>query len=205
MNKLATTAIVALGMLAAPAMASAATTAYTNSAVSLRTGPDAGYPRVAALRAGTPLQVYGCINDWSWCDVGVGYDRGWVSAGYLDSYSRGHRVAVSRYGVNLGLPVIRFTFNSYWDSHYRNRAWYVQRNQWAAYRPTVHRTIVVKPQPRPVVVAKPQPRPVVVIKSQTPNKGAVQHQTWQKNASDRGNGTRKVAWREPAGKSQRAH
>ncbi|WP_162374739.1 SH3 domain-containing protein [Pseudoxanthomonas sangjuensis] len=191
MKKLATTAFVALGLLAAPTMASAATTAYANSTVSLRTGPDAGYPRVATLRAGTPLQVYGCINDWSWCDVSVGRDRGWVSAGHLDAYSRGHRVAVSRYGVGLGLPVIRFTFNSYWNDHYRYRTWYAQRNQWAGYRPPVQRIVVVKPQPRPVVV-----------KPQVPGKGVMQHQSRQKNAPDRGNGSRKVAWRDPAGKSQ---
>lgn len=132
MKKLATTAIIALGMLAMPAIASATATAHTNFTVSLRTGPDAGYPRVAALRAGTPLQVHGCINDWSWCDVAIGYDCGWVSAGYLDYVDRGRRIAVNRYGASIGLSILHFVFNAYWDNHYRNRAWYAQRRQWAA-------------------------------------------------------------------------
>lgn len=134
MNKLAISALVALGLLAAPAIASAET-AYTNAAVNLRAGPDAGYPRIATLRAGQRVEIHGCINDWSWCDISVGRERGWVSAGYLGSDYRGRRVAVSGYGTQMGLPVLGFVLGTYWDSHYRGRSWYSQRSHWEQHPP----------------------------------------------------------------------
>ncbi|MFT3762773.1 MAG: SH3 domain-containing protein [Pseudoxanthomonas sp.] len=134
MKKLAATALVALGMLAVPAIASAET-AYTNASVNLRTGPDAGYPRIVTLRAGQRVEIYGCINDWSWCDVGVGRERGWISSGYLDYDYRGRRVGVSRYGAEIGLPVLSFVLGAYWDNHYRGKSWYSQRGHWESHPP----------------------------------------------------------------------
>ena len=127
-------AITLLGLAALPAVASAET-AHVASSVNLRTGPDADYPRITTLRAGQRVEVYGCINDWSWCDVASGRDRGWVSATYLQYDHGGRRVAINRSGASLGLPVLSFVLATYWDEHYRNKSWYSQRNQQAQRHP----------------------------------------------------------------------
>ena len=121
-------AVALLGLAALPAIASAET-AHVASSVNLRTGPDADYPRITTLRAGQRVEVYGCINDWSWCDVASGRDRGWVSATYLQYDHGGRRVAINRSGASLGLPVLSFVLGTYWDEHYRNKSWYAQRGQ----------------------------------------------------------------------------
>jgi len=70
-----------LGIAAVPALAA---DAYTTTRMTLRTGPDSGYPRIRTLAPGTPLAVQGCIGDFLWCDVIAYGDRGWVAGDYLD-------------------------------------------------------------------------------------------------------------------------
>ncbi|PKR88264.1 hypothetical protein CXZ10_15830 [Pleomorphomonas diazotrophica] len=65
------------GALAAPAEVLAA--------ANLRTGPGAQYQALMVLPPGTPVEIYGCLGDDSWCDVGYGNMRGWLSARYLGS------------------------------------------------------------------------------------------------------------------------
>lgn len=65
------------GALAAPAQVLAA--------VNLRTGPGAQYFPIMVLPPGAPVEIYGCLNDNSWCDVGYGDMRGWLSSRYLGS------------------------------------------------------------------------------------------------------------------------
>lgn len=63
------------GALAAPAEVLAA--------VNLRTGPGAQYYALMVLPPGAPVEIYGCLNDDSWCDVGYGDTRGWLASRYL--------------------------------------------------------------------------------------------------------------------------
>lgn len=63
------------GALAAPAEVLAA--------VNLRTGPGAQYYAIMVLPPGAPVEIYGCLNDDSWCDVGYGQTRGWIASRYL--------------------------------------------------------------------------------------------------------------------------
>ncbi|WP_370676937.1 SH3 domain-containing protein [Pleomorphomonas sp. PLEO] len=63
------------GALAAPAEVLAA--------VNLRTGPGAQYYPIVVLPPGTPVNIYGCLDDDSWCDVGYGNTRGWLASRYL--------------------------------------------------------------------------------------------------------------------------
>ena len=54
----------------------------------MRAGPSQDYELVMKLPAGTRVEVGGCVDDWTWCDVFVGPDRGWVYAGNLEYPSR---------------------------------------------------------------------------------------------------------------------
>lgn len=62
--------VYALGalLLASLGLASAQD-AYTSRPMNVRAGPNRDYPLVAQLDAGAPLDVHGCLDDWSWCDV----------------------------------------------------------------------------------------------------------------------------------------
>jgi len=108
---------------------------YLIANVTLRAGPDVGYPSVAGLRAGTPVGIEGCVDGWSWCDVTTGNDRGWVSANYLQEEYQGQRVLVPAYGVQIGIPIVTFVFGSYWDNYYSGRSWYHNRDHWSHVQP----------------------------------------------------------------------
>ncbi|WP_024867819.1 SH3 domain-containing protein [Pseudoxanthomonas suwonensis] len=149
-----TTMVMALGLLAAPALASAAD-AWTREVVNLRSGPDIDYPVVVTLDRGVSLEVFGCIEEWTWCDVATGPYRGWISAGYLDYEYDGRPVRVSEYRTVLGLPIVTFMLGSYWDHHYRHHAWYVQRPYFERRHPLHVMPPHHRPPPRPV----PPPRP----------------------------------------------
>src|ERR1700730_2525469 len=84
--------------------AASAQEAYTTRSVNVRAGPDTSYPVVGSLGAGAPVEVFGCIDDWSWCDVGFGYDRGWVYAPYLNYVYQGRRVPFYTYAPTFGIP-----------------------------------------------------------------------------------------------------
>ena len=126
-------------------LAATAQIAVTTQAVNVRAGPDRGFPLVTWLRPGTHVNVLGCVHGWRWCDVAVGRDRGWVYARYLSVRHRNQSSLVLHNGARLGIPLISFTLGPYWDSHYRNRPWWDDRNQWANRPPTWH----PPPQHRP--------------------------------------------------------
>ena len=113
--------------------------AFTTTTVNMRAGPDDSYPFVLRVFPNTQVQVHGCINDWSWCDVSVGFERGWIYAPYLWYPYQGNNVVVYGNGPMLGLPIITFGINSYWDRWYRYRPWWYQRNDWYYRPPPPHR------------------------------------------------------------------
>lgn len=100
---------------------------FTVRSTELLSGPERDYPPLRRLRADTGITVYGCLNDWSWCDVSYGYDRGWVERDDIVINYRGHR---SRILPSMGIGILSFIFASYWDDHYRNRSFYSQRPRW---------------------------------------------------------------------------
>lgn len=116
-------------LLAAPT-AALAQYAFTTTTVNMRAGPDSSYPLVLRVYPNTQVQVYGCIDNWSWCDVSVGFERGWIYAPYLAYPYQGSNVPIYGSGPTLGLPIISFTIAPYWDRYYRNRPWWYQRNNW---------------------------------------------------------------------------
>ena len=131
--------IVAAGCLFAASLARAGD-GYVTGDVDLRAGPDPDYPTVATLNAGTPVSIQGCVANWSWCDVATASDRGWVAGDFLEEDYEGQRVVVPAFGVQVGIPIIRFSFDAYWGAHYHNehyqtRSWYSDRARWAKVRP----------------------------------------------------------------------
>jgi uncharacterized protein YraI len=116
-------------LLAIP-FATSAQDAFTTRSVNVRAGPDTSYPPVATLGAGAPLQVMGCLDDWSWCDVVFEDNRGWIYAPYLSYVYQGARVPFYTYAPSFGIPIIGFSLGSYWDRYYRGRSWYGRRDYW---------------------------------------------------------------------------
>jgi len=120
-----------IGLAAALPAAAMAAEAYTTTAVNLRAGPDVDYPLVRWVPEGTGVEVHGCLADFRWCDVEVYGDRGWMSASFLVYPYQNSAVPIVTYGAVIGLPLIGFTFDSYWHDHYRGRPWYDNRQRWA--------------------------------------------------------------------------
>ncbi len=146
-------ALLALGLCALPAFA-AVESARTTTLVNLYAGPDKDYPVVATIAKGASLQIEGCLDDYSWCDVLVpGNLRGWVYGDYINSSRTSSNQTVRQQGVSINLPVISFTLGSYWDNHYRNRSWYNDRSRWhdrpSHDRPSHDRQPTYRPHSRP--------------------------------------------------------
>jgi uncharacterized protein YraI len=117
----------------------------------LQAGPGDVYPTVAVLEPGQSVIVYGCLEDYAWCDVGYPAEnyrisqnyysqsyysqntysqRGWVYGEDIEMSYRGNRVLVGSYIPWLGLPFISFYFENYWDNYYQNQDWYSERQRW---------------------------------------------------------------------------
>ena len=108
----------------------AAAPGFATGAVNLRAGPGVTYPQVVVVPAGAPVEIIGCLPGFTWCDVGFGEVRGWVSARYLQSLDEDRRVPFPEYAPRAGVPVVGFAFGDYWGSHYRGRSWYAERDRW---------------------------------------------------------------------------
>ena len=121
-----------LGAVLLWSTAASAQQAWTTRQVNVRAGPDQTYPAVATLAPGHPVDVAGCLSDYSWCDVvfNNGYERGWVPTRRLQYSYGGRRVPLYDYSTSIGLPIVTFSLLGYWDNYYRNRSWYRERPRW---------------------------------------------------------------------------
>jgi uncharacterized protein YraI len=160
MKTLRVAAAAGLGLLAlSAAPASAATyNGYVTANVNERSGPSTSYPAITVIPAGSPITIYGCLADGSWCDISWGPNRGWMSAAYLQVNYQSHRVPVRGF---TGIPYITFNFGSYWDSHYRNRPFFNQKNKWSGFhwqQPGNNNPPPMPPQP-PKPNKPPFPKP----------------------------------------------
>jgi uncharacterized protein YraI len=135
------------------AEAAAAANAYTQGIVHLRAGPSTEYPIVASIPPTSLLQVNGCLDDYTWCDVDWEGNRGWVYGDYLYYDYQDRRVPVLQFGASLGIGIVSFSLADYWGRYYVGRPWYARRNYW------MHRPLPPRrpPPPRPF-----PPRPPVV-------------------------------------------
>ncbi|MGI4984097.1 MAG: SH3 domain-containing protein [Janthinobacterium lividum] len=105
--------------------------AYTNGPTIMRAGPSQEYPEVARMQPGVPVRVMGCLQSYTWCDVGARGARGWVHAGRLSYPYQGGSVLLSNYGMTLGVPIVSFAIGPYWDEFYQGRPWFRDQDRWA--------------------------------------------------------------------------
>lgn len=110
--------------------AEARTVVVTN--VNLRAGPDIDYPIVTRIGRNSNIEVYGCMDDWYWCDVGVGRYRGWMRGDAIYTWYDNRRITYVEAGPRLNVPIISFNIG-YWDEHYRGRPFYHDRGRWEHY------------------------------------------------------------------------
>lgn len=109
--------------------------AYTAVDTALFAGPDDDYPLVAEVDAGYPLEVYGCTGGYTWCDVGLDDNRGWIDGRDIEFAEDAERLPVYRYGPRFRVPIISFTIGSYWDRWYLRRPFYSERPHWLRHAP----------------------------------------------------------------------
>ena len=129
-NLFAKIAVASLFVLA-PVIAQAAE-GYSTANVNMRAGPSTRYPAVAVIPAGSPVEIRGCLSDVNWCDVEFYGGRGWVSGQYVQALYQQRRIYVGpQYYRPLGIPVVRFSVDNYWDRYYRNRDFYRERDRWS--------------------------------------------------------------------------
>jgi uncharacterized protein YraI len=180
-------------LLALSAVA-AAENAVTTHPADVYAGPDDSYPMVAQLDADAPVQVMGCLDDWSWCDVAFGDNRGWLYAPDIVYDYEGGYVPFYTYAPSLGVPMVQFTIGNYWDRYYHGRPWYGQRDEWE-HRELHHRRPEgpppsAGPPPRSARVERPshgtQPEPPMRLGSaERPRREAEQHDGARDNGAVR--------------------
>ena len=140
----------------------AAQNAITAGPADLRAGPDPTYPVVARLEADTPVQVMGCLDDWSWCDVSLEDTRGWLYAPAITYGYEGGYVPLYSYAPALGIPVETFSLDDYWGRYYHERPWFAERDDWR------HRAPRHERPPGPPPSASPPPRPMRADRPEPP-------------------------------------
>ena len=152
---------IALSLLCGPLHAQEQV-AYTAKSVNMRAGPARDYPIVAVLGPGLQILVQGCLADYSWCDVVYGPSRGWIYAGNINYDYQNTYVPLLSYGPLIGLGIIGFAFDDYWNRYYWDRPFFAQRHRWARHPPPrLHErpAVPVPPVPERGFGPRPVPQP----------------------------------------------
>ncbi|EAV40750.1 hypothetical protein SIAM614_00872 [Stappia aggregata IAM 12614] len=119
------------GLIGTASAGAATSSAVTVSNLNMRAGPGTAFPVVNVLPVHAGVTIYGCNVDTSWCDVGFGRGRGWVSASYLQVIYGGRPVVVTTaIAPVIGLTVVTFN-QTYWNVHYSGRPWHGHWHQYS--------------------------------------------------------------------------
>ena len=137
-----TLCVLALGASLAALTPAHAADGWTYSSGTLRAGPGTSYPPILRVAAGRPVEVFGCLRGWTWCDVAVAGERGWFPGRRIAFEQSGRRRVLTTIAPALGLGIVVFDRDAYWTSHYRGRAFY---DRWDRRHPGRH----VEPDRRP--------------------------------------------------------
>jgi uncharacterized protein YraI len=117
------------GLVIGPSLASALT-AMTTEPTNLRAGPAFDFPVVDRIPDDARVTVHGCVRAYRWCDISWRDARGWVSGDELAYFYQQRYVPIVEYGPRIGLPIVVFSFDTYWDRYYRGRPFYGERTRW---------------------------------------------------------------------------
>ncbi len=118
------------------ATAAQAAPGFSTADVNIRSGPDTEFPSIGVIPEGDPVDVRGCLDDESWCDVRWGDNRGWVYSEYLGFDYRGAPTPLPDIGLSVfRIPVVTFVGVDYWRRHYVGRPWYKDHDRWTRYKP----------------------------------------------------------------------
>lgn len=138
-------AVAALAACGISGMAAAQSLAYVApGTTNLRDGPGTRYPVVARVYGGTPVEVYGCLADRSWCEVSVDEIVGWMAASRLQFVYAGRHVYVPDYYSHFRAPIIEFRIGRNWSWRDRERHCPAEATA-ATIQPTVERCHSAKP------------------------------------------------------------
>jgi uncharacterized protein YraI len=138
LKKILAGTVIAAGALVAATSAQAAP-GFTTNAIDLRSGPGEGYPTLGVIENNSAVEVNGCLASWSWCDVSIGDDRGWVQGAALALEVQNNRTALVQAAPQANVGVVTFSFDDYWDKNYKTRTFYKERPRWQQYyRETYH-------------------------------------------------------------------
>lgn len=123
---------IALSLLALIGLSSSsqAEEAYTVRSGLMRAGPDYDYPEIRRISRDRIIDVFGCTRDFEWCDVEYDGDRGWFPADNIEFDYEGRREALIDVAPLLGLMILEFSIDDYWDRYYYDRPWYRHRDDW---------------------------------------------------------------------------
>lgn len=116
--------ILAFFLMFIPVTSFAQSLAYTRGETTIFAGPGFDYPQILSLTSIVPLGVYGCLPDYSWCDISYMGSRGWVMASHLGFDRNGRILYIQDYSYNENIPILDFSLGTYWGLHYENRPWY---------------------------------------------------------------------------------
>ena len=93
----------------AASQAALAFTATTTNNLHLRTGPGEQYPVITTIVSKDDVEVHGCLQGVTWCDVNWGDVRGWASAEYI-AYKTDQGVELlPMAGDAIGIPTVTYT------------------------------------------------------------------------------------------------
>jgi uncharacterized protein YraI len=124
-------------LIAATSVPALADTAdgVARSSGTLRAGPGTQYPAVDHISRGDDLEIYGCTIGYQWCDVSVDGNRGWFQGSRISYDEDGRQVIIQDVGPQIGIGILGFGAQDYFQQHYRDRPFYGQYRQFDRGRP----------------------------------------------------------------------